>query len=46
MDAFWLLAVAAGTLVVAWEINSDLCKIWDFHDGDYEESSLLGCGAV
>jgi hypothetical protein len=23
-----------------------LCKIWGFHGGDYEESSLLGCGTV
>jgi hypothetical protein len=22
------------------------CKIWGFHGGDYEESSLLGCGTV
>jgi hypothetical protein len=23
-----------------------LCKIWGFHDGDYEEFRLLGCGTV
>jgi hypothetical protein len=23
-----------------------ICKIWGFHVGEYEESSLLGCGAV
>jgi hypothetical protein len=23
-----------------------LCKIWGFHGGDYEESRLLGCGTV
>jgi hypothetical protein len=23
-----------------------LRKIWGFHGGDYEESSLLGCGTV
>jgi hypothetical protein len=23
-----------------------LRKIWGFHGGDYEECSLLGCGAV
>jgi hypothetical protein len=23
-----------------------LCKIFGFHGGDYEESSLLGCGTV
>jgi hypothetical protein len=26
--------------------NKNLCKIWDFHGGDYEEWCLLGCYAV
>jgi hypothetical protein len=26
--------------------DKDLCNIWDFHSGDYEECCLLGCGAV
>jgi hypothetical protein len=24
----------------------DICKIWGFHGGDYEEWCLLGCYAV
>jgi hypothetical protein len=26
--------------------NYELCRIWGFHSGDYEEYRLLGCGAV
>jgi hypothetical protein len=26
--------------------NILLCKIWGFHEGDYEEYRLLGCYAV
>jgi hypothetical protein len=26
------------------ECNLYLCKIWDFHSGNYEECRLLGCG--
>jgi hypothetical protein len=29
-----------------WWNNRNLCKIWGFHGGDYEECRLLGCGAV
>jgi hypothetical protein len=23
-----------------------VCKIWGFHDGNYDEYRILGCGAV
>jgi hypothetical protein len=26
--------------------SDSVCKIWDFHGGDYEEYRLLGCYAV
>jgi hypothetical protein len=30
----------------AWANQNQLCKIWGFHGGDYEECRILGCGAV
>jgi hypothetical protein len=30
----------------AWPNKNQLCKIWGFHGGDYEECRILGCGAV
>jgi hypothetical protein len=30
----------------SFQQNYTVYKIWGFHGGDYEESSLLGCGTV
>jgi hypothetical protein len=30
--------------ITGW--SSNLCKIWGFHGGDYEECHLLGCGTM
>jgi hypothetical protein len=32
--------------VISALIKLVLCKIWDFHGGDYEECRVLGCGAM
>jgi hypothetical protein len=31
---------------VLLDTNIKLCKIWGFHDSDYEERRLLGCYIV